>query len=51
MLRRISVERRNRDRDVDRIFELAKMPIAHFPVQSNYVADEIKRQLLQKLES
>jgi hypothetical protein len=44
-------DRRNRDRDVDRIFELANMPIAHFPVQKEYVANEIKRQLLRKLQS
>jgi Protein of unknown function (DUF2726) len=41
--------RQNRDRDVDRIFELANMPIAHFPVQKEYCASEIERQLLAKL--
>jgi hypothetical protein len=44
-------DRQQRDRDVDRIFELAGMPILHQPVQREYCAGEIEKHLLAKLRS
>ena len=43
-------DRQTRDRDVDRIFELAGMPILHQPVQREYQAKEIERQILSTLK-
>jgi hypothetical protein len=43
-------DRRARDRDVDRIFELASLPILHIRVQTEYSASEIEAQLLAKLQ-
>jgi hypothetical protein len=43
-------DRRARDRDVDRIFEIASLPILHVPVQKEYSAREIEQQLLAKLK-
>lgn len=42
-------DRKARDRDVDRIFELAALPILHIPVQRDYSVAEIERELLAKL--
>ena len=43
-------DRQTRDRDVDRIFELAGMPILHQPVQREYQAKEIERRILSTLK-
>jgi len=42
-------DRRSRDRDVDRILEIASLPIARFRVQQTYDDGEIQSQLLEKL--
>jgi hypothetical protein len=46
----LRADRQKRDRDVDRIFELAALPILHVPVQKDYAADEIEELLLAKLK-
>jgi very-short-patch-repair endonuclease len=43
-------ERQSRDRDVDRILEIASLPILRVPVRSAYNPAEIQKQLLAKLQ-
>jgi uncharacterized protein DUF2726 len=40
-----------RDRDVDRILEIASLPILRVPVRRTYDGAEIAKQLLAKLRS
>jgi hypothetical protein len=44
-------DRKARDRDVDRILQIASLPILRIPVQRNYDHGEIERQLLAKLRA
>jgi very-short-patch-repair endonuclease len=42
-------ERQARDRDVDRILQIASLPILRVPVRRTYDDDEIEKQLLAKI--
>jgi hypothetical protein len=42
-------DRKARDRDVDRIFQLASFPLVHIPQQQSYDPADIEKQLLTTL--
>jgi very-short-patch-repair endonuclease len=44
-------ERQARDRDVDRILEIASLPLLRVPVRQNYDTGELERQLLAKIRA
>jgi very-short-patch-repair endonuclease len=44
-------DRQTRDRDVDRILQIASLPILRVPVRPTYKDDEIEKQLLAKIRT